>query len=273
MASDSEHNAEFVFALRVHGFYVDLVSTAKAGLDSAPDLSPEPDLGGKFLYAAQLDEDGRALVVASNIAGAASLCATADPAAQKQAVRDGVVDFLVSTLDEALRILKNEIRKRQTVAVCVASPPHVLECEMLERGVMPDLLRPSVDSAEHDRERRQQETPDGADPMAATALVVWSVASAPAQWLPKLDAIAIDCLESKAGSARRWIRLAPRYLGRLARATRLLVLDREFAASFIGRVRDRVESGAIATPVRFLVTFEEGNDELHFAPKDPSKAD
>ena len=273
MASDSEHNAEFVFLLRVHGFYVDLVSAPNARLDFAPDLSSEPDLGGKLLYAAELDQEGRALVVASNIAGAASLCATADPAAQKQAVRDGVVDFLVSTLDEALRILKNEIRKRQTVAVCVALPPQALECEMLERGVMPDLLRPSADSAEHDRERRQQETPDGVDPTSATALVVWTVASAPAQWLPKLDAIAIDCLEPQAGSARRWIRLAPRYLGRLATATRLLALDREFAASFIGRVRDRVESGEIATPVQIRVTFEVGNDELHFAPKTSSKAD
>ena len=103
--------------------------------------------------------------------------------------------------------------------------------------------------------------------------MVWSVASAPARWLPKLDAIASECLETEAGSARRWIRLAPRYLGRVARATRLLVLDREFAASFIGRVRDRVESGEIATPVQIRVTFEEGNDELHFAPKDSSKAD
>ena len=56
---------------------------------------------------------------AANIAGAASLSATADVATQKQAIRDGVVDFLVTSLDEAARILKNEIRKRQPVAVCV----------------------------------------------------------------------------------------------------------------------------------------------------------
>ena len=34
-------------------------------------------------------------------------------------MRDGVIDFLVTSLDEALRILKNEMRKRTAVAVCV----------------------------------------------------------------------------------------------------------------------------------------------------------
>ena len=68
---------------------------------------------------------GRALVVAANIAGAATLAATADRAAQKQALRDGVADFLVTSLDEALRILKNQLRKRETVAVCVALRPAV----------------------------------------------------------------------------------------------------------------------------------------------------
>ena len=81
----------------------------------------EPTLGGKLLYIGELDPAGRALAVAGNIAGVASLCASADPAIQKQAVRDGVVDFLVTSLDEALRILKNEIRKREPVAVCVGA--------------------------------------------------------------------------------------------------------------------------------------------------------
>ena len=270
MASESDPNAESVFTMRVHAFYGDLVSPTHADRFS----TTEPSLGGKLLYAGELDDEGRALVVAANIGGAASLCSTADPAAQKQAIRDGVVDFLVTSLDEALRILKNEIRKREAVAVCVALPPEELECEMLERGVLPDLLRPSADSAEHDREhRRQQPRSPDSDPMAATALVVWSVASAPAQWLPRLDAIAIDCLKPSAGPARRWIRLAPRYLGRLAQRLRLLVLDREFAACFIGRVQERVETGDIAVPVEIRVSFEGGTDELHFAPRESSKAD
>ncbi len=50
----------------------------------------------------------------------------------------------MTSLDEALRILKNEIRKRETVAVCVAAAPETVEREMLERGVLPDLLPPAL---------------------------------------------------------------------------------------------------------------------------------
>jgi urocanate hydratase len=77
----------------------------------------------------------RALVVAGNIAGAATLTVTSDVDAQKHAVRDGTVDFLVTSLDEALRILKNEIRKGATVAVRVGEPLEDVEREMVERGV------------------------------------------------------------------------------------------------------------------------------------------
>ena len=74
------------------------------------------------------------------LSGCATLAATADLAAQKQAIRDGTVDFVVTSLDEALRILKNEIRKKATVAVCVGWRLLTVEREMLERGVLPDLV-------------------------------------------------------------------------------------------------------------------------------------
>lgn len=265
MASESDSNAEYLFTMRVHGFYHHLLSSSGADLHSAT----EPTLGGKLLFAGELDGDCRALIVAANIAGAASLCATSGSEAQKQAIRDGVIDFLVTSLDEALRILKNEIRKRETVAVCVAFPPQELESEMLERGVLPDLLRPGADSSEHDRELHlRQPSPEVSDPVAATALVVWSVAAAPAQWLPKLDVIALDCLPPNAGAARRWVRLAPSYLGRLAKGVRLLPHDREFASTFIERVRAAFEAGGIAVPVEIRVSFPGGNDEYHFTPSE-----
>ena len=84
--------------------------------------------------------DGRAMVIAGNVSGCAILAATADLAVQKLVIRDGVVDFVITSLDEALRILKNEVRKCATVAVCVAAAPSVVEREMDERGVVPDLV-------------------------------------------------------------------------------------------------------------------------------------
>jgi hypothetical protein len=143
---------------------------------------------------------------------------------------------------------------------------------MLERGVLPDLLRPSEDSAAHDQaHRRHLATQSEQPPMADTALVVWGVASSPARWLPKLDEIAQGCLQPNAGLARRWLKLAPRYLGRMAKGVRFLVLDRAFAASFVSQVRARVESGEIQVPVEIRTTFEGGNDEHHFAPAKSSE--
>jgi hypothetical protein len=265
------------FALAVDRFYAGLMLNACPANDS--DSGAEPSLGGKLLYAGELDADGRALAVAGNIAGAATLAATADTAAQKQAFRDGVVDFLVTDLDEALRILKNEIRKRETVAVCVASSPGAVEREMLERGLLPDLLRTGDETAELltpflKLGARQTEP---APVEENQAMVTWSVATAPALWLPKLDAIALDCLSGdsspSAWAARRWLRLAPRYLGRLANGLRLVRCGREMAAKFIGQVRERAEDGEIGVPVELKLAGHSEPVGHQFAPaKSPDSA-
>ena len=213
----------------------------------------ESSLGGALLYAGEMDYAGRALVVASNVAGAAALTATADPAAQKQAVHDGVVDFLVTSLDEALRILKNEIRKRETVAVCVAAAPDTLECELKERGVAPDLSRQTM---EEDRIAHQ----------AQSVWVNWSVAAMPAQWLPRLDVMAMECLPIEANLARRWLRLAPRYLGRMALGERLVTAEAAFAACFSERVCQAVGRRELAVPVTMRICDEAGCRERQFVP-------
>jgi hypothetical protein len=191
------------------------------------------------------------------------MAATADPADQKQAIRDGVADFLVNTLDEALRILKNEIRKCEAVAVCVAAAPQAVEREMVERGVLPDLLplhfcsdsmTPLWQSA------RQIET-ETARVVGDQQIVIWSVAVAPAQWLPKLDAIAMDCLHESGGPessvALRWLRLAPRYLGRLAHGFRILRCQRDAARAFVLRAQSAVECGEIGVEVEIVLNNSE----------------
>jgi hypothetical protein len=265
---DSAPSPAFSFACATHELYWDLVPFASTSIPG-PTTDPEanPSLGGKLLYGSELDHHGRALVVAGNIAGAAILTATADPAAQKQAIRDGVVDFLVTSLDEALRILKNEIRKRETVAVCVAAAPLEIEREMLERGVQPDLHR---EQFTHEANLNALQNAESAlDPTQIQILISWTVASAPAQWLPKLDAIAVACLEPSAWPARRWLHLAPRYLGRIAQSLRLLRTDQEFAARFIERVRREVQRGDIAVQVQVQMGCDGETEEHRFVP-DPS---
>jgi hypothetical protein len=271
--------AGFTFSLEAYKFYFGLTQAMDAERSSghvpshepSPVPSPEPGLGGRLLWAGELDGSGRALAVAGNIAGAATLAANADVNAQKQAIRDGIVDFLVTSLDEALRILKNEIRKRQTVAVCVSSAPDLIEREMLERGVQPDLYREGVIAAsERSRVRNRR---GESDRIEEEALVIWRVDAAPAVGLPKLDAIALDCLDSEDEFARRWIRLAPRYVGRLSHGVHLLVSNRRFAITFVERVQELEQRGEIAFQGQIQVRHSDRNDEYSFPPRPLNESD
>lgn len=188
-------------------------------------LDAERGLGGKLLYAGELGGEGRQLLFAANIAGAASLAASADPAVLRQAIRDGVIDFLVTSLEEALRILKNEIRKRQAVSVGVAVAPQQLVDQMLDRGVLPDLLPPvSWNDRGMAAGQRELFIHQGALPIIAEeerktgddSYVTWSVNHDFTRWLPRLDCVVEESLPSDDWVRQRWLRLAPRYLGRVA---------------------------------------------------------
>jgi hypothetical protein len=196
-------------------------------LTAASPLDPETGLGGKLLFAGELSS-ARHLLYAANIAGGASLAASIDPMAQRQAMRDGVVDFLVTSLDEALRILKNEIRKRQTVSVSVGLEPAEAVRQMLERGVLPDLLPPGSWSevrtglseasmqALRDQGAQQVNEQDTRDDSAREVYATWSVDRDAALWLPRIDARVIEMLPDGDVLRHRWLKLAPRYLGRVA---------------------------------------------------------
>lgn len=227
------------------------VAAAYPRLLGRGNADPEWGLGGRLFYAGALDGNGRSLIVAANIAGAATLAASADREAQKQAVRDGVVDFLVNSLDEALRILKNQLRKRETVAVSVAIEPADMEREMNERGVAPDLLRSDVDLAIQNGGLIEvpvvREGADGKGKLAqAPALIVWRADSGQHKDLALLDQIALACVDTDDWAARRWLRLAPRYLGRMTQGLRLLSADGEFAARFEEQLRAREARGEIS---------------------------
>jgi hypothetical protein len=249
--------------------FVELVARAYAGLVQNDLTDREAGLGGKFFYAGELDGEGRALVVAANIAGAASLVATGDRAAQKQAIRLGVADFLVNSLDEALRILKNQLRKRETVAVCLGAAPDAVAREMRERGVLPDLLRRDVPEPRiREALLFRKGAPEEIDFEKVPALVTWRVDSALPNALAQLDAIALECLEADAWASRRWLRLAPRFLGRMAKGLRLLDCNREFAARFCEQVRQRVDRSEIPVAFEIRSHFSGLQETFRYEPGD-----
>jgi len=77
---------------------------------------------------------------AVSIAGGATLAVDGDAGAVKAAMRRGELDFVVNTLDEALRALKNEVRVRHPLSVGLIAEGDAVLSEMVERGVQPDLL-------------------------------------------------------------------------------------------------------------------------------------
>ncbi len=190
------------------------------------EMDPATGLGGALLYAGEPDETVCRLLRAASIAGAASLAASADGAALRMAMRAGAIDFVVTTLDEALRILKNEIRKRQPVAVGVSAAPQDVVRAMVERGVQPDLLWLQPEhgpeyvaefaTLEARGARRVAKSPSPAD-------VDFQVFPIPAEWAQRtaaFDALLVESLPPENHIARRWLRFAPRYLDARARGLR-----------------------------------------------------
>ena len=83
---------------------------------------------------------GGAQPLAATMNGAAFLGIDVDPERIKKRLKTGYCDFMVTTLDEALRILKNAVRKKENVSVGLVGNCADIIPELAERGVVPDIL-------------------------------------------------------------------------------------------------------------------------------------
>ena len=149
-------------------------------------------------------------------------------------MREGVVDFVVTTLDEALRILKNQVRKREPVSVCVGRSPDDVEREMLERGVKPDLIaggsdRESVSFAQFVAMGAQQIEPK--TPASGQALFTFEIPVALTRQSTRIEEMMTASLAPDDHVNRRWLRLSPRYLGPGARRVRSVMCDANTASA------------------------------------------
>lgn len=211
--------------------YAELAATYAIYASLIRECNAERALDGRLFYAGELTPASSRMVRAANVAGTASLCATADTAMQRAAIREGIADFLVTSLDEALRILKNEIRKKQTVAVCVGAEPDAVVAEMKERGVLPDLLPPLLESAANVQLAQFAAfLAQGAKSIEAAALPEDQVFVAIEQPPADFEAQALELIPESELAARRWLRLSPRYLGPRARRVRSLACEKRIAA-------------------------------------------
>src|SRR6201981_3333283 len=98
------------------------------------------DLSGKLIVSGGMGGMGGAQPLAATMTGAAFLGIDVDAERIKKRLKTGYCDFMVTTLDEALRILKNAIRKKENVSVGLVGNCADIIPELAERGVVPDIL-------------------------------------------------------------------------------------------------------------------------------------
>jgi urocanate hydratase len=98
------------------------------------------NLAGKLIVSGGMGGMGGAQPLAATMTGAAFLGIDVDPERIKKRLKTGYCDFMVTTLDEALRVLKNAVRKKENVSVGLVGNCADIIPELAERGVVPDIL-------------------------------------------------------------------------------------------------------------------------------------
>ena len=236
-----------VARVRVH--YVSLCARAALQFGTG-------SLAGRLLLIDGLAQEGDALLIAASIAGAASLTLETRTEAVRHCVRNGIVDFAVTTLDEALRILKNEIRKQQPIAVLLEREPASALAEMVERGAQPDVVRwsrtddawkASLDTL-FARGAQPLPPPRGMSPNPARE-VCWRAGDGGSVVLRQLDLLASEIMPRDDAERQNWITRAPRYLPRALRLERSVAMTASESAAFLAAVEERAQQGTLAARV------------------------
>jgi Urocanase Rossmann-like domain len=115
--------------------------------------SLRPAWSGQLILSLGLDPVGAALSIAANIAGAVSLAIDNNPARIREVVRTGAVDFVVNTLDEAVRAMKNEVRKHAPLSIALYADPFVTLTEIQDRGLAPQLFSNLLSTTDYTSEQ------------------------------------------------------------------------------------------------------------------------
>jgi urocanate hydratase len=97
-------------------------------------------LSGKLVVTGGMGGMGGAQPLAATMNGAAFLGIDVDSERIKKRLKTGYCDVMVTTLDEALRILKNAVRKGEAISVGLLGNCADLIPELAKRGVVPDVL-------------------------------------------------------------------------------------------------------------------------------------
>jgi urocanate hydratase len=106
------------------------------------------DLYGRFLLTAGMGGMGGAQPLAGYFAGAATLVVEIDEKRIDKRIHDGYCQMKVSSLDEALDIIKNAIAEKRACSVGLVGNASDVLPELVRRGITPDIV--TDQTAAHD---------------------------------------------------------------------------------------------------------------------------
>jgi urocanate hydratase len=229
-------------------------------------------LAGLLLTCVGFGLEGAELALATTICGGTFL--GIDPSSEhlKTALRNGACDFMVNTLDESLRVLKNELRKKKPLSVGLLGEASAILSAMAERGVQPDLLADCGASnigSTHPCQTALMEFIErgavGVDTHASTVAngrfveVVWTAASLAD--LRRMDELALGLVSADDSIRRRWLQHAPGYFHRQRPLQRVLGMLPEEVTQLAEEFKNAISAGEIQSPATFVRQTEVGSKE------------
>lgn len=218
---------------------------------------PVDSLAGRLLACVGFGLEGAELALATAISGGTFL--GIDPSSEhlKAALRNGACDFMVNTLDESLRVLKNELRKKKVLSVGLLGEAAAMLPAMVERGVQPDLVAESGASDTEtarlyqpalltlvERGAVSVDTHAAPSPHPAGFIeVLWTAASLTD--LLRMDALALRQLPVDDSLRRRWLQQAPSYFHRQRPLQRVLAMHPEEVTRLAEVFKNAISAGEI----------------------------
>lgn len=213
---------------------------------------PGETLAGRLVLSVGFRDAGAALALATMIAQGCFLGLESEAASLKRAVQTGACDFMVNTLDEALRVLKNELRKRTPLSAGLLCQPSAVLDEMVARGVQPDLIASRSDepAVRELVSRGAARLPDPPDSSAQKDALVRLHAASLAD-MRRLDAITAPLV---AGDPilRDWMQHAPAYFSRQLPPLRVVALSQ----GQITQLREQLYAAAEEKPFDTAISVE-----------------
>ncbi|MGC1872216.1 MAG: hypothetical protein WA700_14770 [Acidobacteriaceae bacterium] len=220
-----------------------------------PDTSVD-GLAGRLLTCVGFGRDGAELALAATIAGGTFLGIDSSSENLKAAVRNGACDFMVNTLDESLRVLKNELRKKKALSVGLLGEATTILPAMIERGVQPDLVADSRASDNENQSSLLKFIERGAVRVDAHTTksshesefleVIWSATSLAD--LRRMDELALQQIPADDLIRRRWLQHAPAYFHRQRPLQRVLGMRAEEITRLAEAFKNAISAGEIQSP-------------------------